>query len=80
MSIIAHRGQDSNEILCQFVSRLVKVFSTVFSKRCVREFKQLAANKDIIVCKPDKGRGVVIIDKDTYVSRMFALISDALEI
>ena len=49
----------------------------VFSKRGVRELKQLAAKKDIIVCKPDKGRGVVIIDKDAYVSRMFALISDA---
>lgn len=53
-----------------------KVFSAVFSKQDLTSLKQLASNKDIIVCKPDKGRGVVILDKETYISKMVSLISD----
>ena len=38
--------------------------------------KSLAANKNVIVCRPDKGRGVVILNKDTYVNKMTEIISD----
>ena len=53
-----------------------KVFSSVFSRQDILQLKEFAKNKDIIVCKPDKGRGVVILDKDTYVAKMIDLISD----
>ena len=38
--------------------------------------ESLEAKKDIIVTKPDKGRGVVVLDKNTYVSKINELISD----
>ena len=53
-----------------------KIFSAVFTKRDINEIKTLASNKDIIICKPDKGRGVVILDKATYVTQMHKLLSD----
>ena len=36
----------------------------------------MAANKEIIVCKPDKGRGVVLLDKAIYLSKITELIAD----
>ena len=53
-----------------------KIFSAVFTKKDIDEIKTLASNKDIIICKPDKGRGVVILDKATYISQMHKLLSD----
>lgn len=54
-----------------------KVFSAVFSKEDVDSLKSLSSNDRIVVCKPDKGRGVVIIDKDTYLTQMNKILSDA---
>ena len=42
----------------------------------ISELKGLSANEDSIVSRPDKGNGVVIVDKDRYVSSMLSLISD----
>ena len=53
-----------------------KVFSAVFSRQDVLELKKLASNKDVVVCKPDKGRGVVLLDKCTYIESMTKLIAD----
>ena len=38
--------------------------------------KELKKDKSIIVTRPDKGRGVVIMDKTDYVSKMNAILSD----
>ena len=54
-------------------------FSSVFSKRDISELKRLATNKDIIVCKPDIGRGVVVLDKETYITEMINIISDEIK-
>ena len=42
----------------------------------MEDLKKLGANQDIVVCKPDKGRGVVILDKIPYIDKMLLLISD----
>ena len=38
--------------------------------------KKLRNNKDIVILRPDKGNGVVIIDKITYKSKMYELLND----
>ena len=53
-----------------------KIFSSIFSKRDICDLKQLASNKNIIVCKPDKGRGVVLIDRVTYTNKMINIVND----
>ena len=53
-----------------------KIFSSVFSKKDVELLKNWAADKTIVVSKPDKGRGVVILDRCKYVEKM-SVLSDA---
>ena len=38
--------------------------------------KELKKDKSIIITRPDKGRGVVVIDKSDYISKMNAILSD----
>ena len=38
--------------------------------------KNLKRDNSIIICKPDKGRGIVIIDKDDYITKMDAILTD----
>ena len=38
--------------------------------------KRLSKNKDIIITKPDKGSGVVIMNRSDYISKMQEVISD----
>ena len=54
-----------------------KIFSAVFSRKDIEDIRSLSKNNEIIICKPDKGRGVVILDKVTYVTHMLHLLSDA---
>ena len=51
----------------------------MFSQKDNKSLKSLSRNKDLVVCKPDKGRGVVIHDKPTYVLKMTELISDSIK-
>ena len=53
-----------------------KIFSSIFSKLDICDLKQLASNNNIIVCKPDKGRGVVLIDRVTYTNKMINIVND----
>ena len=38
--------------------------------------KNLSLKKDLIICKPDKGRGIVLLDKADYVNKMRDIIND----
>ena len=47
------------------------------SKTDIRQLKELASNKELIVCKPDKGRGIVLLDRLTYINKITEIIYDA---
>ena len=53
-----------------------KIFSCIFNRNDIANLRSLPRNKDIIICKPDKGRGVVIVDKCVYVNKMKEFLSD----
>ncbi|CAM4842855.1 unnamed protein product [Rotaria magnacalcarata] len=38
--------------------------------------RSLAKNKDIIITRPDKGRGVVVMDRSDYMQKMNAILDD----
>ena len=44
-----------------------KVSSPIFDRSDLLLLENLGKRKDIVVCPPDKGRGVVIINKQDYV-------------
>ena len=49
------------------------------SRRVLRQhsvLKKLQNNKDIVICKPDKGNGVVILDRHLYDKEIMKLVDD----
>ena len=38
--------------------------------------RQLRQNKDILITKPDKGNGVVIVNRPIYMSSLYEIIND----
>ena len=55
-----------------------KVFSPIFSASDIHLLKSFSKDHrdQIVVSKPDKGQGVVIVDRPTYLQSMITLISD----
>ena len=45
-------------------------------KECYIAFKSLRSNRNIVITKPDKGSGVVLLDHTQYVSKMLEVLSD----
>ena len=43
---------------------------------CLQAIKLLRSNKAILITKPDKGSGVVILNKSDYVNKMECILSD----
>ena len=53
-----------------------KVFSPLFNRNEISILKNLSQDKSIVICRPDKGRGVVILNKRDYISKMNNILSD----
>ena len=49
---------------------------TLFNQQDLKILENLKNNKNIIICRPDKGRGVVNLDKEDYVTKMNAILND----
>ena len=52
------------------------MWSDIFKSSDIKLLKKLAVNKDVVVCKPEKGRGVVIVDRSDYIHSLENIISD----
>ena len=48
----------------------------VLSKEHMESLKKLRTNKEIIISKPDKGCGIVLLDKNDYINKMGNILSD----
>ena len=53
-----------------------KVFSSIITKADIILLKKFSSNDSIVVCKPDKGNGVVIMDRNDYLSKMHKILFD----
>ena len=47
-----------------------------FSRHDISLLRSYSSDKSIVVTKPDKGRGVVILDRSAYIEKMEAIITD----
>ena len=54
-----------------------KIFSSIFNRNDIKQLVSLSRNENIVICKPDKGKGVVIIDKTSYIDKMSEMIEDS---
>ena len=53
-----------------------KVFSPIFSKSDIQILRNLSKDKSIVICRPDKGRGVVILNRHDYEDKMLQILND----
>ena len=53
-----------------------RVFSPIFSRGDVTLLRNFAADKSLVITKPDKGNGVVILDRSLYKEKMETILSD----
>ena len=47
-----------------------------FDSDCLHAIKSLRSNKHILITKPHKGSGVVILNRSVYDKKMVAILSD----
>ena len=52
-------------------------FPLNISKAELSALKKLSKNRDIVILRPDKGNGVVILNKVDYINKVKSLLSDA---
>jgi hypothetical protein len=45
-------------------------------KECYNAFKLLKSNENIVITKPDKGSGIVVLDRSDYITKMDDVLSD----
>ena len=55
-----------------------KVISTIFSAHDLRFLRDFGRNSNIVVCKPDKGNSIFVVDKDRYVESTIIIYQDFL--
>lgn len=65
---IAHKAFSSYKNLSWF---------PFFKKEDFQILKKLSHLKDIILCRPDKGRGFVLLNRDDYIRKMNSILSDS---
>ena len=53
-----------------------KVFSPIFSKSDINILRNLSKDESLVICRPDKGLGIVILDKKDYVNKMHSILND----
>ena len=53
-----------------------KVFCPFFSKHEINTLRNLSKDRSITICRPDKGTGVVILDKLDYENKMLTILND----
>ena len=52
------------------------MFSPIIQREAMVELTKLSQNKDVVVRKPDKGRGLVLLDRSRYLQSMRNIIGD----
>ena len=84
---ISHHKPRSEEKLTALKARLSDLAHTycgspidlddfLMTKECFQAIKSLRTNEEILITKPDKGAGVVILNKNDYNDKMKTILND----
>jgi hypothetical protein len=69
----------ANDSFCT-LKKLKPEFSVAFPESAMTVLKTLKSNSDVITTKPDKGNGVVLLNRDDYIRKMKDILSDTSKI
>ena len=64
-----------NKLAHSFCDSPIDVIKFPFDSDCLQAIKSLCSNKHILITKPDKGFGVVILNRSKYDKKMVAIPS-----
>jgi hypothetical protein len=72
------------KIVCQNIHDVANKMMKVMKRKSIRNIsddewkalKELKSNKDIIICKSDKGNAIVILNKSEYISKMNLVLNN----
>ena len=53
-----------------------RIIYPIFSHNDLAVLEKFSSDKSIVISKPDKGRGVVILDRTAYIEKMEAIVGD----
>ena len=56
-----------------------RAFSAIFNRSDIQLLRSLGKDNSLVICSPDKGKGVVILNKASYISKMQQILSDGLK-
>ena len=56
--------------------RRSKIGTGILQRKHKEALKSLRQNRDIIISKPDKGMGTVLLDKTDYITKMYNILDD----
>ena len=56
--------------------RLFKYTFKLITKSDVEILKRLEENDDIVICRPDKGNGAILLDRKNYLEKMNNILTD----
>ena len=59
-----------------YVYKYTPSFNSLKKHKILQKLKKLKCNKDNVIAHPDKGNGVVILNRDKYIKSMSELIID----
>ena len=68
--------QDKKDLCFKYIYGYKFKQESNLSKEELVAFHKLCRNKNIVICKPVKGNGVVLLDKDEYLRKLPSIISD----
>ena len=79
-----HQSADQHDALRAKLSDLahaycgspIDIADFLMKKECFQAVKALRSNDDILITKPDKGSGVVIMNKTDYIFKMESILHD----
>ena len=62
--------------VCTFLGMSVVFDESRWGDQHLRVIKLLRNNNNLVISKPDKGAGVVLLDHDNYVNKMLMILND----
>ena len=54
-----------------------RLLGTLFSSLKFQILRKLSKVKELVICRPDKGKGIVLLNRSDYVNKMHTVLSDS---
>ena len=64
------------KLIIHKLPKFLRYTFNLISKKNLEILRNLGKNKDLVICRPDKGNGTVLMDKADYIRKMNTILND----